>query len=138
MATLDPMNSAREPCRSHCGALRRWVRRKSTSRLRNQAHAPQSAAAARTLRLRATSLSLLAEKVSQPALSLKDTLRGAGSMAAIRAGSQGETRNSTNILRQRRGRNAGIEGHSRFSGQIFGFRPLLFEPCRDLRERGYT
>src|ERR1700685_1019254 len=58
------MKRAREPCSNHCGALRRWARRKSTSRQRNQAHAPQSAAAARTLRLRATSLSLLSEKVS--------------------------------------------------------------------------
>src|ERR1700722_3638497 len=90
MATLAPMNTAREPCRSHCGALRRWVRRKSTSRLRNQAHAPQSAAAARTLRLRATSLSLLSEKVSQPACHYIHTLRSAGSMAAFRAGSQGD------------------------------------------------
>ena len=34
--------------------MRRSVTSKSTSKLRNQAHAPQSAAAARTLRLRAT------------------------------------------------------------------------------------
>src|SRR5712691_6620220 len=43
------MNRARNTCSSQCGALRRFVIRKSTSKLRNQAHAPQSAAAARTL-----------------------------------------------------------------------------------------
>src|SRR5437016_7422870 len=43
------MTRARNTCSSQCGALRRFVIRKSTSKLRNQAHAPQSAAAARTL-----------------------------------------------------------------------------------------
>src|SRR5271155_5564301 len=54
MATVAPMNRAREPCRSQWGALRSLVTRKSTSKLKNQAQAPQSAAAARILRFRAT------------------------------------------------------------------------------------
>src|SRR5216683_4404570 len=54
MATLAPMNRARKPCSTQWGALRRFVTRKSTSKLTNQAHAPQSAAAARTLCLLAT------------------------------------------------------------------------------------
>src|SRR5712692_5492866 len=49
MATLTPMNRARKTCSSQGGALWRFVTRKSTSKLRNQAHAPQSAAAARIL-----------------------------------------------------------------------------------------
>ena len=48
--------------------MRRFVTRKSTSKLRNQAHAPQSAAAARTLGLLATSLSLLSQSFSLSAI----------------------------------------------------------------------
>src|ERR1700730_1231353 len=58
MPTLAPINRARKPCSSQWGALRRFVTRISTSRLTNQAHAPQSAAAARTLCLFATLLAL--------------------------------------------------------------------------------
>jgi len=61
METLAPMNRARKPCSSQWGALRRFVTRISTSKLTNHAHAPQSAAAARTLCLRATLLTPLSQ-----------------------------------------------------------------------------
>src|SRR5712692_2376665 len=64
MPTLAPMNRARKPCSSQWGALRRFVTRISTSKLTNQAHAPQSAAAARTLCLPATLLALLSQSIS--------------------------------------------------------------------------
>ena len=62
MPTLAPMNKARKPCSSQWGALRRFVTRISTSKLTNQAHAPQSVAAARTLCFFATSLALLSQR----------------------------------------------------------------------------
>src|ERR1700731_4204908 len=84
MPTLAPMNRARKPCSSQWGALRRFVTRMSTSKLTNQAHAPQSAAAARTLCLFATSLALLSQNVSRSSGVDHDGVRVLSNLIPIR------------------------------------------------------